>query len=58
MNQRRYQVKIDTVILIQNIALMVLVGFLCWVFQHWWPILLLAFWSHKEFVDLKKEEKS
>lgn len=36
--------KIDTVILIQNIALMVLVG-------------LLAFWSHKEFVNLKKEDK-
>ena len=49
--------KIDTVILIQNIALMILVGFLCWVFQHWWPIFLLGFWSQKEFVDLKKEEK-
>jgi hypothetical protein len=47
----------DAVVAINNVSLCLLIGFLCWLFQHWWPILLLAFWSQKEFVNLKKEDK-
>ena len=28
-------------ITIVNVALFILIGYLCWLFNHWWPVLLI-----------------
>ena len=45
-----------TLLVIENIALMALVAFLCWYFESWWPILILLAlnkWNSTDLLDRK-----
>ena len=35
--------KNDWDVAIHNIGLFLLIGFLCWLFNHWWPVFLMIF---------------
>lgn len=39
----------NTAVAIVNTALLVLIGFLCWLFNHWWPVFLIVGMMSSEF---------